>query len=97
MVDLRFHPEASDEYQDALAWYFVRSPQAAARFEAEVERLVGVISSTPKLFPMYDADSRFAMLGRFPFNLVYQEREDHLPVVAMAHSRQAPGYWRGRS
>jgi hypothetical protein len=37
-MDILFHPEARAEYLDALAWYQARSPQAAERFEAELER-----------------------------------------------------------
>lgn len=37
MAEYRFHPEAQVEYEDALAWSLERSPQAASKFEAEVE------------------------------------------------------------
>ena len=72
MADVSFHPEAQAEYQSALAWYAARSPRAAARFEAEVERIVGLIGVTPDMFPAYDDAHRFAVLQRFPYSVVFQ-------------------------
>ncbi len=97
MPELRFHPEAQAEYQAALAWYHARSQQAAGRFEAEVESLLGLVTTNPTAFPLYDADHRFAMLRRFPYSVVYQVRPDRIDVVAMAHSHRSPGYWQGRT
>ena len=37
MANVLFHPEAQAEYQASIAWYQARSPQAAVRFEAEVD------------------------------------------------------------
>ncbi len=97
MDDIRFHPEAQAEYQAALAWYQVHSPQAAARFEAEAERVLGLIVANPGMFPMYDDEHRFVMLRRFPFNVVYQVQPGQVYVVAVAHSRRSAGYWQGRA
>ena len=97
MDEIRFHPEAQDEYQVALAWYQARSPQAAARFEAEAEHVLELIASNPEMFPKYDEDHRFVMLRRFPYSIVYQVAAGHIQVVAVAHSRRAPGYWKGRA
>lgn len=96
MADVRFHPEVLTEYTAALAWYRAQSGLAADRFESEVERLVGSIAANPSLFPPYDDEHRFARLRRFPYCLVYQAVPDGVQVVALAHVRRRPGYWRGR-
>jgi plasmid stabilization system protein ParE len=95
--DIRFHPEAQAEYQTALGWYQARSPQAATRFEAEVERVLGLVAANPGMFPKYDDENRFTMLRRFPYSLVYQVQPGQVHVVALAHSRRSAGYWRGRA
>ena len=97
MAEVRFHPEAQAEYQDALTWYQARSPQAAARFEAEVERAIGAIAANPALFPAYDEEHRFSVLRRFPYSVVYQALPGEIYVVALPHSRRAEGYSRGRA
>lgn len=97
MSSQSFHPEARTEYLSALSWYRSRSPRAAARFEAEVERVLGLIQSNPAMYPAYDADHRFAVLRRFPYSVVYQARQGDIFVVAVAHSARATGYWHGRT
>jgi plasmid stabilization system protein ParE len=97
VADVVFHPEAQAEYDAARAWYQARSPQTAARFEAEVERVVGLIGASPEMFPSYDDDHRFAVLRRFPYSLIYQVQPTQVFVVAVAHSSRAAGYWQGRA
>jgi hypothetical protein len=36
-------------------------------------------------------------LQRFSFNLVYRNFRGEAVVVAVAHKRRRPGYWRGRT
>lgn len=97
MANLLFHPEAQQEYEEALAWYQVRSVRAAARFEAEVQRLLDLVQLNPESFPAYDDEHRFAVLRRYPYTLVYHVHPDRVSVVAVAHAGRRPGYWQGRN
>jgi plasmid stabilization system protein ParE len=97
VAEVAFHPEARDEYDAALIRYQARSPRAAARFEAEVERILGLIAANPDSFPAYDDEHRFAVLRRFPYSVVYQVQPDRAYVVAVAHSSRDAGYWSGRT
>jgi plasmid stabilization system protein ParE len=45
-VDL--HDEASAEYDVAFDWYLQRSPDAALKFDAEVERALAQIIQAPQ-------------------------------------------------
>jgi toxin ParE1/3/4 len=96
VADILFHPEAQAEYDAAVAWYQARSPRAASRFEAEMERVLGMIGTTPELFPSYDEDHRFAVLKRFPCCAIYQVQPGRVYVDAVAHSSRSEGYWQGR-
>ena len=97
VVELQFHPEAEAEYLQAFHWYEDRSPTAALRFEAEIERVLEQIRIGPEVFPRYDETHRFAVVRRFPYSVVYRTPSDHLYVVAVAHSSRLPGYWQERS
>jgi len=97
VASVSFHPEAQAEYDAALAWYQARSLRAAARFEAEMQRTIGLIGSSPALFPQYDADHRFAVLRRFPYSVVFQEQPGQVYVIAVAHTSRSAGYWQGRA
>lgn len=97
MANILFHPEAQDEYEQALAWYQARGPRAAARFEAEVQRLLGLVQLNPESFPAYDDEHRFAVLRRYAYTLVYQVHPDRIFVVAVAQAGRRQGYWQGRT
>ena len=62
----------------------------------ETDRVLGLVAANPLLFPLYNGDYRFASLQRFPYSVVYRVRPDRIDVIAVAHSRRSPGYWRGR-
>jgi toxin ParE1/3/4 len=42
------------------------------------------------------ADSRRYLLHRFPFQIVYRARGETIEVVAVAHLKRRPGYWKSR-
>ena len=97
MDKVRFHPEAEEEYQAALAWYQARSPRSAERFEVETEHVLGMIAANSSMFARYGEEHQLVMLRRFPFSVVYRMHPNHVEVVALAHSRRSAGYWRGRT
>jgi ParE toxin of type II toxin-antitoxin system, parDE len=45
---LEFHEEAAAEYDAAFEWYLSRSPDAAQRFDAEVEHALIQVVQDPK-------------------------------------------------
>jgi plasmid stabilization system protein ParE len=93
---VRFHRLASLEYGHAFAWYFVRSPMAAARFEHEVERALQVIAESPHVCPLITSRHRRAVLHPFPYSIVFLEMGLEQVVVAVAHAKRRFGYWRRR-
>lgn len=96
MADVLFHPDAQAEYEAAIGWYQARSAGAAARFEAEVERVLELIDANPQTFPKYDDEHRFAVLQRFPYSLVFQFQLNCIYVIAVAHGSRSPDYWQSR-
>lgn len=100
MKPVQFHPEAREEYDHEEAWYFERSAEAADRFDAEVAAALEAISSRPQSYPVVlrhaDLLVRSAPLHRFPFRLVFFESPDRFVVLAVAHARRRPRYWKDR-
>lgn len=54
------------------------------------------ISSRPEAGGVYAESFRRALLHSFPFFLVYRILPARIEVVAVAHARRRPGYWRER-
>jgi plasmid stabilization system protein ParE len=91
-----FHPDALAEAVAAAAWYRERSAKAAAAIEAEVAHAMERIAGAPDRYPPYIQESRRFLLRRFPYAIVYRVDSDRIEIVAVAHGRRRPGYWRNR-
>jgi plasmid stabilization system protein ParE len=90
------HPLAADEAKAAERWYRERNETAATRFRRELDRAVDLILERPEAWPSYLGNTRRVFLRRFPFFLVYRVRSERVEIVAVAHARRRPGYWRER-
>jgi plasmid stabilization system protein ParE len=87
---------AEREARDAFLWYFDRNPDAALAFDAEIERAFSAIAEAPLSAPEIEPGVRRVLLSRFPYAVLYAVEPDSIVVLAFAHTRRAPGYWRDR-
>lgn len=97
MVEIEFHPEAIKELDDSAEWYMQRSQLAAKGFALAVDVALKKISDNPDRFPTLGRRFRACNLEHYPFQIVFQLGGDRLVIVAVAHAKRRPGYWRGRS
>ena len=93
---IELHPEALAEAAGARDWYTQRSPRAAVRFLDALDRAVEAIGEAPQRWAKFLYGTRRHRLSRFPYLLVYMEGDDSILVIAVAHAKRRPGYWRGR-
>jgi toxin ParE1/3/4 len=101
MRSIRFEPEARDEFLAAVDWYETRESGLGARFLAAVDRALDSIQYAPEAYPMaldegYRSAARRKPLDDFPYAIVYLVFPDEIRVLAVAHGRRRPGYWRHR-
>jgi len=94
--NLTVHRLAAEEAERAANWYRQRSPKAAARFLAEINQVIGSILDAPQRWPVDSFGNRKVRLPCFPFSIVYRETTDTIQVLAIAHGRRRPGYWKDR-
>jgi plasmid stabilization system protein ParE len=94
LIDL--HPEALAEARETYLWYRERSLGAAELFTAELDRAIESISEAPRRWPAYLLGTRRFLLHRFPYAVIYRERRERIQVVAVAHGRRRPDYWKAR-
>jgi toxin ParE1/3/4 len=92
------HPLAEDELVDAAVYY---ARQGSARlgqdFIGEFERSIDLLRLQPMLGPVWRGPFRRLPIRRFPYSVVYHVSGDMLRIVALAHQRRRPGYWRSRT
>jgi plasmid stabilization system protein ParE len=92
----RFHPEAREDFRDAIRWYRSRSPIVATEFRGMVSDVIREIVQTPQRWPKYLHGTRRYVLHRFPFSIIYLDDPNVLVIIAVAHSKRKPGYWKRR-
>ncbi len=91
-----FHPEATAELEASANWYAERSPIAAREFCVAVDVAISNITADPERFAAIDARHRVSCVQRFPFQIVFREDKDRVLIVAVAHAKRRPAYWRHR-
>ena len=91
----RFHPAARREYAAAIQHAEREWPGRGQRFQAEVERSADRIVDAPEQGSPYLHGTRRFVLLNFPYSTVNVSLElGH--IVAVAHHKRRPGYWRKR-
>jgi toxin ParE1/3/4 len=93
---VEFHPKFDSEYSESFRWYGERSPNAAIEFEAEIKSAIDKIQDAPARWKEEADGSRRFLLRRFPYAIVYLHFPEMIYVVALAHYRRKPRYWRDR-
>lgn len=100
-LDVRFVPEARDELRAAMNWYDSERPGLGEDLLTEVETTLEYVVRWPEIahrLPIAGSARhvRRAAVRRFPFGLVYVVIDNSLWVIAVAHGRRRPFYWRDR-
>jgi len=96
-MKLQFHPEAELELLEAGFRYELEVPGLGERFGAEVHRVIDLLLEHPNIGREVVGGRRKFSLHRFPFTLIYARSPEKLYVLAVAHDRRRPGYWRSRN
>ena len=91
-----FHPEAGEEYTQAIQYYAALAPELGGRFYDEIERLIAEVRRQPDRFLRFSPPARRALARKFPYSVVYLDQPDHVWIVAVMHAKRRPGYWRER-
>jgi plasmid stabilization system protein ParE len=92
-----FHPDASAEYAAAFIWYYARGTTIAYDFEREIDRAVRLISQNPLRWPKFDELRRCLIMRKFPYSIIYEMHRNDVVVLAVAHGKRRPYYWRERA
>jgi plasmid stabilization system protein ParE len=93
---LEFHPEAEEEFLDAVSFYESLVPGLGQRFNSEVQTAAARLLAFPEIGPPLEASLRKLVLERFPYCLIYSFSTEVVHIVAVAHERRKPGYWQER-
>lgn len=94
---IRFHPLANDELHDAENWYHEINETLASSFVESIEVAVERIARAPQRWPICVDEFRQILVDRFPYVLIYRVMNEEVQILAVAHVKRKPGYWRDRT
>ena len=96
MTPVDYLPGARQDFDESFDWYAERSGIAAERFSNAVDAALKRIAASPEQFAVIDSQHRECIVKRFPFRIVYRVESSRVLVVAVAHAKRRPGYWKLR-
>ena len=91
-----FHPEALNEYAEAVQYYTEQRVEVAQAFVNAIEDTVYRIREVPTRYAAIDEDVRRCMARKFPYGVLYTIEQDYILILAVMHCSREPGYWKSR-
>jgi plasmid stabilization system protein ParE len=100
-VTLRLLDEAKQELRESARWYDEKRPGLGDEFVNAVESALEIIEQRPRQFTQVEIgdesrEVRRCVLKRFPYLIVFEILAQETIVVAIAHSKRKPKYWKER-
>lgn len=95
-MNYEFLPEADEEFREASRYYENEAPGVGLAFITEVHRAASMLISYPLAAPKVRGTIRSKALFHFPYSLFYSIEADSILIVAVAHQKRRPTYWRNR-
>lgn len=94
---IRFRPAAARELVADFRYYERDYPGRGRRFVAAVDATLAKVEAAPERFAiLYEPEIRSVKVPRFPYRVVYVVVHGDVDVVAVAHAKRRPSYWRRR-
>ncbi len=91
-----FHPEARDELRAAIRFYESERSGVGQALLKETRAAISQLLEHPLSGPPEQFGTRAKILPRFPFKLVYLFEAGYVTIIAVAHQRRRPDYWKDR-
>ena len=91
------HRLATKEYVKALRQYERQSVSISERFVEATHRALDLIEQNPKWWPRFDERRRWIKIKKFPYIIYFEVADAAIKILAVAHEKRRPGYWKRRS
>jgi plasmid stabilization system protein ParE len=93
---IEFGAGARADFDESFDWYAERSEIAALGFVQAVEDAFNKIIFDPNRFSRTIRGCQYCPLKRYPFRVVFHQDAERVLIVAIAHAKRRPFYWRNR-
>jgi plasmid stabilization system protein ParE len=94
---IRTAQPASEELTAAVQWYERQRPGLGVEFFDAILGTIDRISETPDAGLSFGTlDARRMLVAKFPYQIVYRVSAEEIRILAFAHLKRRPGFWRHR-
>jgi len=93
---VEFHLEAEAEFIAAAQYYEGQAENLGLDFISAVERSYQRLMTFSESGHPFGRRLRRVLIPGFPYGLLYRADPDRIFIVAVAHLRRRPDYWRHR-
>lgn len=95
-MNIEFLESAQYELDDAVEYYNQQKDDLGYEFLSEVVDSLSRIAEYPKAWQQLTDRTRRCLIHRFPYGIIYQNRNDVILVVAISNLHRKPEYWQNR-
>ena len=96
-MTIKFHSEARKEFFEAADYYEEQVVGLGDDFIDEVEKVLDVIEQQPASGTKITKTERRFLVSRFPYGIIYSDKEDPITIFAVMNLKRKPGYWKSRT
>jgi len=93
---IRYHPEAETELKETALYLDNASTGLGDLFLNDVQDALDLIVFSPSISPVIQKNIRQNVLRKFPYYLIYTIVDFEIRILAVAHQRRRPFYWKDR-
>jgi len=95
---VRSSQRASEELAAAVRWYELQRADLGFEFLEAISAAVSLIEESPEIGSPIGEDprTRRVLVARFPYQVIHRVRTTEIVLVAFAHSKRHPDYWKSR-
>ena len=96
MINYRYLLPAEVEMTEAALFYEEQFPGLGTDYLDDIQRCIDRIRSHPEIGQIIQGTIRRSQASRFPYSILYTIENDHILIIAVAHNRRKPFYWKER-
>jgi len=91
-----FHPDAEAELNASVDYYEECQTNLGLEFAHEVYKTIQRVISFPDAWQKLNEDIRRCLTNRFPFGIIYYQKDDEIIILAVMQLQRKPNYWKTR-
>jgi plasmid stabilization system protein ParE len=95
-LKVSFHEAAESELNEAADFYDLASRELGGLFIDEIQRTIDRITELPESALLVGGRVRRKPVAKFPYSVFYSIRPNEIRILAVAHQKRRPFYWRSR-